>query len=119
MDVMIFERHLEDNIFDLHRDLKNKTYRHGGYSHFIVTDNKKRNIHKAEVKDRIIHQIISDYLKNLFEPAFIADSYSSRDGKGTHKAVIHPETEKERIKPSKLSNISMDWRKEKMGMFLF
>jgi hypothetical protein len=31
-DVALFERDLEQNIFQLHRDLQRKTYRHGPYS---------------------------------------------------------------------------------------
>ena len=29
---------------------------------FQIFDNKKRDIHKAEVRDRVVHQIIFDYL---------------------------------------------------------
>lgn len=86
-DVMDFELHLEDNLFDLYEDLHNGSYRHSSYRHFQIFDNKKRDIHKAEVRDRVVHQIIYDYLLFLFEPEFIADSYASRIGKGQYKAV--------------------------------
>lgn len=87
-DVAIFERNLEDNLFALAFELKNGTYKHSGYKHFVVSDTKKRDINKAEVRDRIIHQILYDYLVQLFEPYFIQHSYSSRIGKGTLKAVL-------------------------------
>ncbi|MEI6843563.1 MAG: reverse transcriptase/maturase family protein [bacterium] len=87
IDVSIFESHLEDNIFNLHSELQNQKYKHGCYSHFVVIDSKKRNIYKAKVKDRIIHQIIFDYLNEIFEHIFINDSYSSRINKGSHKAI--------------------------------
>ena len=86
-DIMDFELHLEDNIFSLHKEVKNNTYRHSLYTHFQIFDNKKRDIYKAEVKDRIIHQIIYDYLLLLFNPSFISDSYASRINKGQYKAV--------------------------------
>src|SRR3989338_2125048 len=86
-DIMDFELHFEDNIFSLHKEVKNNTYRHSLYTHFQIFDNKKRDIYKAEVKDRIIHQIIYDYLLSLFEPSFIADSYASRIYKGQYKAI--------------------------------
>lgn len=79
--------HLEDNLFDLHKDLCDQNYQHSGYKFFQVFDNKKRNIHKAEMKDRIIHQIVSDCLNSIYENKFITDSYSSRKNKGQHKAV--------------------------------
>ena len=86
-DVMVFEMHLEDNIFALYEEIKNDRYKHSLYRHFQIFDNKKRDIYKAEVKDRIIHQIIYDYLLALFEPSFIIDSYASRKNKGQYKAV--------------------------------
>ena len=46
-DVQQFERHLEDNLFELYNDLRKKTYRHGNYQDFYVNDPKRRHIHKA------------------------------------------------------------------------
>lgn len=86
-DVMFFERHLEDNLFNLYDSLRFNTYQHSAYTHFQVFDSKKRDIHKAEVRDRLVHQIIFDYLEEIFEPLFIADSYSSRKQKGSHRAI--------------------------------
>ncbi len=84
---MNFELHLEDNLFDLYEDLRNNTYKHSLYKHFQIYDNKKRDIYKAEVRDRIVHQIIYDYLLLMFEPEFIPDSYASRIDKGQYKAI--------------------------------
>ena len=79
--------HLEDNIFSLFDELKTGKYKHSLYKHFQIFDNKKRDIYKAEVKDRIINQIVYDYLLSIFEPTFISDSYASRIGKGQYKAI--------------------------------
>ena len=87
LDVQIFERNLEDNLFNLHERLKNKTYRHGGYQSFYVQDPKQRHIHKARVADRIVHHLIYTFLYKLFDNSFIYDSYSCRLDKGTHKGV--------------------------------
>ena len=86
-DVQTFERHLEDNIFRLHWELQNGSYRHRPYHRFQVFDPKHRIIHKAEVRDRVVHHAIYRKLAPLFEPSFIFDSYSCRIGKGTHAAV--------------------------------
>jgi len=86
-DVQIFVRHLEDNLFNLHVSLKNKTYRHGNYLSFYVQDPKLRHIHKANVKDRIIHHLLHTFLYKLFDSNFIYDSYSCRLKKGTHKGL--------------------------------
>lgn len=37
-----FWRNLEENIFNIHFDLKNNNYGHGSYEKFIVCDPKKR-----------------------------------------------------------------------------
>lgn len=86
-DVMNFEMHLEDNLFYLYNELKNGNYKHSSYKYFQIFDNKKRDIYKAEVRDRVVHQIMFDYLLELFEPEFISDSYSSRLSKGQYKAI--------------------------------
>jgi len=86
-DVMLFEWNLEENIFRLHRDLKNKTYEHGVYHSFKIRDPKPRDIHKAQVRDRILHHAVFQILNPLFEPCFISASFSCREGYGTHKGV--------------------------------
>lgn len=86
-DVQEFERNLEDNIFALRKELEDKTYSHGGYTSFYITDPKVRHIHKALVRDRVIHHALFNMLYPIFDKIFISDSYSCRTNKGTHKAV--------------------------------
>src|SRR3990167_8070869 len=86
-DVQMFERHLEDNLFDLHSKLRNKSYKHGSYQSFYVQDPKQRHIHKASVKDRVVHHLLYNYLYKLFDSTFIYDSYSCRLDKGTHHGI--------------------------------
>lgn len=76
-----------DSILALHGDLKNKTYAHGGYHAFKVNDPKPRDIHKASVRDRLVHHALYRILSPFFDTLFIADSYSCRQEKGTHKAL--------------------------------
>lgn len=87
MDVQTFERHLERNLFDLRDTLRTGTYRHGSYRAFTIHDPKERQIHKAPVRDRVVHQAVVDIVEPLFESRFIDDSFSSRIGKGTHAGV--------------------------------
>ncbi len=86
-DVLEFEKNLEQNIFGLYRDLKSETYRHGPYKGFWIHDPKVRRIHKAIVRDRVLHHATFSVLNKIFEPIFINDSFSCRIGKGTHKGV--------------------------------
>lgn len=91
-NVQLFERHLENNLFKLHGELKNKTYTHYHYTSFFITDPKLRHIHKAIVRDRIVHHVIHRILYPIFDRSFIFDSYSCRIDKGTHRAVRRLET---------------------------
>ncbi|MDP2668584.1 MAG: reverse transcriptase domain-containing protein [bacterium] len=86
-DVQEFERNLMGNIISLHNDLSSKIYTHGGYQAFKINDPKPRNIHKASVIDRLLHHAIYRRFYLFFDKTFIADSYSCRLNKGTHKAI--------------------------------
>src|SRR3989344_3732896 len=86
-DVILFQALLMDNIFDLLSDLKNKTYQHGSYTAFNISDPKPRRIHKATVRDRLLHHLIYQELYKYFDSKFIHDSYSCRMKKGTHKSI--------------------------------
>ncbi len=83
---------LMDNIYSLHKDLKNKTYKHSNYEAFKINDPKPRDIHKASVKDRLLHHAIYRIIYPYFDKKFIYDSYSCRVGKGTHKAIYRFES---------------------------
>ena len=86
-DVQQFSLRLTDNLVQLHSDLSNFTYEHGGYEAFNISDPKPRNIHKAAVRDRVLHHAIYRQLYPFFDRTFVADSFSCRLGKGVHKAI--------------------------------
>lgn len=86
-DVQEFQYRLMDNIFDLHRELKAKKYIHSPYYAFKISDPKPRDIHKASVRDRLLHHALYRKLYPFFDKTFIADSYSCRNNKGTHRAM--------------------------------
>jgi len=86
-DVQEFQFHLMDNILSLHHDLINGNYKHGGYKEFKINDPKPRIIHKASVRDRFLHHAVYRILYPFFDDTFVADSFSCRINKGTHKAI--------------------------------
>ena len=59
---------------------------HGAYEAYTIIDPKKRVIHKASVRDRVVHRLVYNALYPYFDQRFIHDSYSCRTGKGTHRA---------------------------------
>lgn len=86
-DVLEFQSDLIYQVMQLHQELRDKTYQHGGYHHFKIADPKPRDIHKASVRDRLLHHALYRQLYPFFDKTFIHDSYSCRIGKGTHKAM--------------------------------
>lgn len=86
-DVQEFALSLADNIVQLHGELANKSYTHGGYKAFNISDPKPRNIHKAQVHDRVLHHAIYRQLYPFFDRTFIADSFSCRVNRGVHRAL--------------------------------
>jgi retron-type reverse transcriptase len=86
-DVQAFAKNLADEIVRLHEDLMAGTYRHGPYVHFRIRDPKPRDIHKASVRDRLLHHAIHRQLYPFYDRLFIADSFSCRVDKGVHRAL--------------------------------
>ncbi len=86
-DVQEFGFNLIDNILLLHEELASQTYDHGGYYQFRIADPKPRIIHKADVRDRLVHHAIHRLLYPFFDKTFFADSFSCRKNKGTHRAL--------------------------------
>ena len=82
IDVSEFTQNLFCNIQELHNDLRNKIYTHGA---FKINDPKSRDIHKALVRDRLLHHAVYRQLYPFFERTFIFSSYSCRNDKGTHR----------------------------------
>ncbi len=90
-DVEAFEKNVESEIFELGRELRTKYYHHGPYKMFLIHDPKLRRIHKATVRDRVLHHAVFRVLDPIFELTFIPTSFSCRVGKGTHKGVEYVE----------------------------
>ncbi len=86
-DTQEFGFALMDNIIGLHNELANHTYNHGPYQAFRINDPKPRQIHKSLVRDRLLHHAIYRQLYPSFDKTFIADSFSCRLDKGSHKAL--------------------------------
>lgn len=82
-----FEFKLEENLTELHRELRDQTYRPGAYHSFFIHEPKRRLISAAPFRDRIAHHALCNVIEPLFERSFIYDSYANRVGKGNHRAL--------------------------------
>jgi len=83
-----FEANLEQEIFQLKYELENQTYHPSPLHRFVIHDPKTRVIHAPAFRDRVVHHAICNIIEPIFDKTFIFDSYASRKGKGTHKALI-------------------------------
>ena len=71
-EIILFNLKQEEYIMWLYEQLKNETYKHGGYTEFYVTEPKVRRIQKSRYIDRIVHRwIVDQFLKEYFETTFI------------------------------------------------
>ncbi|MBR8829072.1 MAG: RNA-directed DNA polymerase [Gomphosphaeria aponina SAG 52.96 = DSM 107014] len=86
-NVLAFNYNLEQEIFKLQTELKEKTYLPGKYKTFTVYEPKPRQISAAPYKDRVVHHGLCNVIVPLIEPKFIADCYANRIGYGTHRAL--------------------------------
>lgn len=82
-----FTYYLEQNLQKLCFDLNTGVYKHGGYKIFIVNDNKRREIKVANIRDRIIHRLLYEYLYEIYDKTFIYDAWSCRKEKGLFGAI--------------------------------
>lgn len=83
---------LEPELLRLRRELLDDRYRPGVYRYFAISDPKPRTIAVASFRDRVVHHAVVAVLGPIYERRFIADSYATRRGKGTHRAVRRAQT---------------------------
>ena len=95
--VIKFEENLWENLFELHKKLKNKTYLPESLKTFILRDPKTRKINKSSFRDRIVHHAIVRVIEPVFEKSFIYDSCANRIGKGNLFALRRLELFKRKV----------------------
>ena len=89
-EIILFNLKQEEYIMWLYEKLKNKTYKHGGYSEFYVTEPKVRKIEKSRYLDRIVHRwVVDNFLEPCYVPKFINTSYACLKERGMHRAAVY------------------------------
>ena len=78
-----FEFNLEKNLFILFENLKSGRYIIGQSIAFVVDQPTTREIWAATFRDRIVHHVIYNKLKNRFYPTFIRDTFACIPERGT------------------------------------
>ena len=88
-EIILFNLKQEEYIMWLYEQLKNGTYKHGGYTTFYITKPKLRKIEKSRYIDRIVHRwIVDNFLEGYFVKTFINTTYACIKNRGMHKACI-------------------------------
>ena len=85
--VLEFEEHLEENLMQLQKELKEETWQPEPYKVFTTFDPKQRLIHAPRFRDRIVQHALVSVIEPIYYPIFIHDSYASLKHKGTHIAI--------------------------------
>lgn len=69
----------------LYRDVKTKRYKVGKYTIYdLWSGGKIREIYRLPMRDRIVQHAIMMYLEPIFRANFIANTFQSIKGRGTH-----------------------------------
>ena len=83
--VRLHDKNRENNIFKLHEQLKNKTYKTSKYNVFKIYEPKERDIYQLPYfPDRIIHHAVMNILEPIWVSMFTADTFSCIKGRGIH-----------------------------------
>ena len=89
-EIILFNLKQEEYIMWLYEQLKNKNYKHGGYTEFYVTEPKLRKIEKSRYLDRIVHRwVVDNFLEPCYVPKFINTSYACLKERGMHRAALY------------------------------
>lgn len=87
MNALEFEWNLERNLFNLKKELEERTYSPGRSICFAVKEPCLREIFAASFRDRIVHHALINEIHDAGERILIFDTFSCRERKGTHLAV--------------------------------
>jgi retron-type reverse transcriptase len=100
-NALAFEQNLERNLFRLHRELADGSYRPGRSICFVVTRPKPREVWAADFRDRVVHHLLYNHISPRFYASFIADSCACIPGRGTLYAARRLE--------AKVRSITQNW----------
>ncbi len=86
-EVQHFRLHVDEQLERMGEELLSGSYRFGAYHTFEVYEPKKRIICAASFRDRVAMHAMMRICHPVFDGYQVFDSYASRVGKGTHKAI--------------------------------
>lgn len=109
-EVYLFDLNMEEKIFKMFEDIKQKRYIHWKYNKIILVDSKKRYIHSPNFRDHILHHMMYNCLYDLVDKKLIFSTFACRKGFWSHKAILYmkKQIKKEEKKWEKLYYLKLD-----------
>ena len=86
-EVISFSEKLDSNLKVLQKHLLTGNVEVGNYNYFKIYDPKERVICAASFPERVLHHAIMNVCHRYFDSTLIYDTYATRIGKGTYKAI--------------------------------
>ncbi len=87
-EIITYEFDLANNITTTLKQLYAGVYKVGLYRQFKIYEPKERIIQSLPFRDRIVQQwYVEEFIKPIFVPKFIQDSYACLENKGVHRGV--------------------------------
>lgn len=87
--VKLHDKNREQNILNLHEQLKNHTYKTSKYSVFKIYEPKEREIYRLPYyPDRIVHHAIMNILEPIWQKHFTYNIYACIKKRGIHKCMF-------------------------------
>jgi RNA-directed DNA polymerase len=86
-DIILYRNNLDENLFNLQKELKNGTYKVSEYRKHFVFEPKKREISVLPIRDRVVQHALNNIIEPLIDKRFIFDSHACRKGHGVKLAV--------------------------------
>lgn len=81
-DMIPFSLRIDEELYRLHKEIQNGTYKISRTKAFMVKGRKKREIFAMQPRDKIVNHWVKIRLEPLFEQEFVDGCYSCRKGKG-------------------------------------
>lgn len=85
--VLLYREHLAENLQRLRTQILSGTVDVGKYHYFKIFDPKERMICAAAFDERVLHHALMNVCHPYFERQLTGDTYATRVGKGTYKAL--------------------------------
>ncbi len=86
-EVEFYRNRLEENLFDLRKQILTGKIEVGDYRYFKVFEPKERQICASAFREQVLHHALMNICHPYFEKSLSFDSYASRKNKGTYAAI--------------------------------